>query len=145
MARPKRYASSREYQRAYANTAARKASRRRYLETARGKKLALAQAKRWRENNRLKYLAGCKKHDLKRHYNLTVEEWNELFAEQGYACAACGSPTSGRNNGQWCTDHNHVTGQVRGILCNGCNMAAGHLKDDPKRCLLLAKYLERAR
>ena len=76
---------------------------------------------------------------------LTVEEWDHLFTAQGYACAVCGSLTSGRKNGQWCTDHDHVTGNVRGILCNGCNIAAGQLKDDPKRCLLLAKYLEKAR
>lgn len=86
-----------------------------------------------------------KKSDLKRHYGLTLEDWENMFEAQDRACASCGSPHSGRLNGQWCTDHDHTTGLVRGILCNGCNLAAGAMKDDPERCHLLAKYLERAR
>ena len=83
-----------------------------------------------------------RKYDLKRHYNLTLEEWNTMFEEQGFCCKVCRSPQSGRKNGQWCTDHNHVTGEVRGILCNGCNMALGQIQDDPHRLRLLAEYVE---
>lgn len=103
----------------------------------------LAQCYRWRAANREKVLLSYKKHDLKRYYGMTLDQWNEMFAAQGYACAACGSKVSGRKNGQWCTDHDHETGRVRGILCNGCNTAAGQLSDDPERCRLLAKYLEK--
>ena len=68
-----------------------------------------------------------------------------MFAAQNFRCAACGSDIPRRTDGCWHTDHDHATGNVRGILCNGCNRAAGYLSDDPERCLLLAKYLEKAR
>jgi hypothetical protein len=65
-------------------------------------------------------------HRLKK-YGITPEEWDELFAAQGFACAACGSPTPG---GQfWHTDHKGPLpcrrSDIRGILCRPCNHAAG--------------------
>jgi Recombination endonuclease VII len=38
-------------------------------------------------------------------------------------------------------DHCHTTGNFRGWLCNGCNAALGHAKDDPNTLLKLAEYL----
>ena len=84
-----------------------------------------------------------RKADLKRYYDITPEGWDAMFKAQGYCCACCGSTEPGRKTGHWSTDHIHGTKIVRGILCNGCNTAAGHLKDEPERCRLLAKYLER--
>jgi hypothetical protein len=83
--------------------------------------------------------------DLRKYYgpDFTIEKWNEMFAAQGSRCAVCQSPEPGRKSGHWCTDHDHKTGRVRGILCSGCNTALGHAKDDPLRLRLLAEYLER--
>ena len=101
--------------------------------------LALNNAARSRNPNKAIWY---KRADLKRYYNLTIEEWNVMFDRQGRLCAVCRSPHSGRKNGQWCTDHDHKTGSVRGILCNGCNMALGQIKDDPQRLRMLAEYVE---
>jgi hypothetical protein len=30
---------------------------------------------------------------------------------------------------------------VRSLLCTNCNIAIGHLKDDPQRCISAAWYL----
>lgn len=38
-------------------------------------------------------------------------------------------------------DHNHQTGEVRGILCNKCNLGIGHLGDRPDACLRAEAYL----
>lgn len=38
-------------------------------------------------------------------------------------------------------DHNHKTGEVRGMLCGPCNRAVGLLKDDPERMAALIHYL----
>jgi hypothetical protein len=36
----------------------------------------------------------------------------------------------------------HATGRNRGLLCHGCNVAAGFLRDDSDRAIALAVYLK---
>lgn len=55
-----------------------------------------------------------------------------MLAEQGGGCAACGATTcSDKRRSRLSVDHDHVTGRVRGLLCNDCNRALGLLKDSP--------------
>ena len=68
---------------------------------------------------------------LQKKYGITLEQWWEIFERQGRRCGACRSATPkrvGRRAG-WATDHDHRTGQIRGILCNACNVALGWLGD----------------
>lgn len=81
-------------------------------------------------------------HNLKQKYDMTPDAWEKLFEEQGRCCAACGSTESGSVRG-WATDHEHGTKRVRGILCQGCNVAIGNLNDDPERAIKLAAYLRK--
>jgi hypothetical protein len=60
-------------------------------------------------------------------YNLTIELWDALFNAQGRCCKICGSIESGGKG--WATDHDHVTGKFRGILCNACNNLLGFGRD----------------
>jgi len=116
------------------------ARRRYYLKT---KTVHHANSIRWRRNNPGKYAAALRKHDLKRHYGLTPEQWDEIFTSQGSKCAGCGSTHPRIKTGKWSTDHCHSTGRVRGILCRGCNSAIGHAMDSPVTLRTLADYLER--
>ena len=50
-------------------------------------------------------------------YGMTPEQWTALFDKQNKSCAICETKVSK----SWHTDHNHITGQVRGILCHVCN------------------------
>ncbi len=70
--------------------------------------------------------------------DLTNEELVALLATSD-RCEGCGEPfTDDRPR----VDHNHRTGRIRGLLCNPCNLIAGHAKDDPGRLRALADYLE---
>ena len=49
-------------------------------------------------------------------------EWQRIFESQGRRCAICAAAEPG-GTGHWNTDHDHITGRLRGILCNRCNTA----------------------
>lgn len=42
----------------------------------------------------------------------------------------------------FCIDHNHQTGEIRGLLCSPCNRAIGQLQDNPNILRKAANYLE---
>ena len=81
--------------------------------------------------------------DLRRLYNIGIEEYEKLLAEQGGHCAVCeATQPGGRHATQhFPVDHCHTTGEVRGLLCHNCNTALGLLKDDPSRIANLITYL----
>jgi len=62
---------------------------------------------------------------LDRKYNLTRQEWDDMFAEQKGFCGICGeymkSPV---------VDHNHQTGEVRGLLHQRCNLRLEAIEDE---------------
>lgn len=77
---------------------------------------------------------------LKNKYGLTRDEVEAIRARQDHRCAGCLTPLAGIKE---CVDHCHATGNVRGILCNGCNFVLGHVKDDIETLRRLAAYLTR--
>ncbi len=77
------------------------------------------------------------KYNLKKRYGITLEEKLKLFEEANHSCVACGNKEFLR------IDHDHSTGKVRGILCNGCNTALGHLDESVTRIAKLLLYIER--
>lgn len=58
----------------------------------------------------------------------TQEDYEQKFAEQDGKCAICGTPKE--ENRDLCADHNHDTGQKRGLLCHRCNTGIGLLQDN---------------
>ena len=52
-----------------------------------------------------------------RFYGITKEQAEKLYNQP---CKLCGSTEN------LCIDHNHKTGEVRGTLCNGCNVMVGY-------------------
>ncbi len=77
---------------------------------------------------------------LKKNYGITPEYWDLLFNIQDGKCAGCGTSEPGGHHNTFHTDHNHDTGEARGLLCGACNMALGLLKDDPQILMNLAAY-----
>lgn len=85
-------------------------------------------------------------------FNITVDHYASMLAEQGGCCAICGTDNpAGR--GEWHIDHDHscCPGQrscgkcVRGLLCNYCNIGLGHFNDDLDRLMNAMRYLDGAR
>lgn len=65
-----------------------------------------------------------RRNHIKCRYGLTLEAYAEMLAAQDGKCAACRVPVEAPY-----VDHNHTTGEVRGLLCPGCNMVCGSLEN----------------
>jgi hypothetical protein len=70
---------------------------------------------------------------------VSPEKYAELLFLQGGVCAIC----KGECYKKLSVDHDHETGEVRGLLCHSCNTAVGLLLDDPQRLEAAAAYLRK--
>lgn len=102
----------------------------------------VARARQWQIDNPERY-----KERMRRHYDRNGDRTKRRAAEayvryqsikkelaeaQNLVCVICDGPLGGRNGtSHGYLDHDHVTGQVRGCLCNSCNVALGafHTKE----------------
>lgn len=61
--------------------------------------------------------------DLWSKYRIREDDYDRMVEQQGDCCAVCGGSDKGRRDvGYWSVDHDHETGQVRGLLCRACNV-----------------------
>jgi len=74
---------------------------------------------------------------IKSKFNLTVDQYEGMVAQQGDLCAICKTKPADRYN----VDHDHKTGKVRGLLCGRCNTGLGAFKDAPEILIAAAHYL----
>ena len=74
---------------------------------------------------------------LKRTFGITLDEYNVLFYQQNGKCAIC----KNESKRTLCVDHNHETGEIRGLLCEGCNRGIGFLKESTEILQNAIKYL----
>ena len=74
---------------------------------------------------------------LKR-YGLAREEYEHLV---GLGCAICGGSPNG--TGRYHFDHDHNTGQFRGLLCSKCNTGIGQFDERIDVMLRAVTYLTR--
>lgn len=81
---------------------------------------------------------------LAKHYGLSIRDFQYLLARQGNRCAICHTDTPGGSNNQFHVDHCHKTGVLHGLLCTKCNVALGHMDDDPARLEAAACYLRKS-
>lgn len=78
--------------------------------------------------SRCKACASSSAHErrLEKVYGIDADEYRRIFAVQGGRCGVCrNQPRSIR----FAVDHDHKTGEVRGILCKRCNhdlLGGGH-------------------
>ena len=83
--------------------------------------------------------------ELKRDFDLSVQEYAALLLAQDGVCAVCRKPETATRYGKLkhlAVDHNHGTGEVRGLLCAECNTGLGKFGDDPALLRGAADYLD---
>lgn len=78
--------------------------------------------------------------ELFRKYGITLKEYNEMLINQNNSCKICFGPSGGR--GRYHVDHDHSTGNVRGLLCHNCNTSLGLLKENKESMKRMIRYLE---
>jgi Recombination endonuclease VII len=99
---------------------------------------------RWREQNRERWNAIACKAMRKTIVNRRMARgYEQLLESQNGCCAICETPFTETPR----LDHDHVSGEMRGLLCNHCNLGIGLLNDDSelvrKALLYLEKYTPR--
>lgn len=126
-----------------------------YRRTKRGRARDRAAGQRWRESNR----AYRKDKDLRRAYNISLEQYQTLLEAQGGVCAICKEPPKEK---RLAVDHDHQCcpslpnwkrkrttrnvscgGCIRGLLCDGCNHGLGKFKDNSTRLRNAVEYLDK--
>jgi len=98
----------------------------------------------WHNENRSKVNEAARKtwqaRWLKKNYNLTVNQYNNMCKAQENVCAICHNPPKKR---RLVVDHCHKTGIIRGLLCWRCNYGLTWFRDNPDNFRSAASYLER--
>jgi hypothetical protein len=77
-----------------------------------------------------------------KHYGITPEQYNEIFNRQKGKCAICGKPQTELKK-RLHIDHNHITGEIRGLLCFNCNLILGMSNDNSEQLRNAADYLDK--
>jgi len=72
-------------------------------------------------------------------YGITKEQFDELFKNQEGKCPICKTELKEEIH----IDHDHLTGQVRGVLCGKCNKGLGQFNDNIESLTNAIKYLSK--
>lgn len=96
-----------------------------------------------------KRMVAARKHAewILRTYGITADEYWAIYEAQGGLCYICrrakGKDRDGNGRGKMLSvDHDHKTGEVRGLLCGPCNKdVLGHLRDSVEALRRAETYL----
>lgn len=136
---------TKEYRKGYYNTNAEQARVEAKNWHERNKERDKSTHKAWCEAHPEQWAATRRKAGLRYRYSkygLTLADYDEMLRTQGNGCAICGK-TPEENGKRLAVDHDHETGDVRGLLCDMCNKGLGCFGDSSQRLRSAANYLER--
>lgn len=77
---------------------------------------------------------------LRAKYGIGLAEYETLLQAQNGKCAICGCVNQ-REGYSLAVDHCHLTGRIRGLLCNNCNRGIGLLNDSVVQLQKAIDYL----
>lgn len=78
----------------------------------------------------------CRVRHIATRFNLTPQDFVRLY-DAFPKCCVCG-----RDDNRLVIDHDHETGEIRGILCHQCNSVIGLASESSERLLALVAYLD---
>jgi hypothetical protein len=84
--------------------------------------------------------AAARQRHLQRYYGITEEQYDTLLQRQNGACAVC-QRSAKEFTKRLAVDHNHRTGEIRGILCYVCNNKVIGRVNDPEIFARASDYL----
>jgi hypothetical protein len=97
--------------------------------------------RKWRESHKLEKVI----YNLKRNYGLTYEEYQQMVKHQKGLCAICRNQERIKTCNRLSVDHNHKTGQIRGLLCSRCNRLLAWAEENLNIFYNAIKYLKKKR
>jgi hypothetical protein len=98
----------------------------------------LASSRKWHRAyyaRTIDYQRECR---YQKKYGISRAQYDTLLAKQDGKCALCRCPP--KLGKKLVVDHNHKTGMVRGLLCDGCNRALGLV--EARSLVMIAFYLD---
>jgi hypothetical protein len=78
-----------------------------------------------------------KHNSLMANFGISFDEYSQMLKDQDGECACCHRSQTETMK----VDHDHLTGEVRGLLCQPCNFGLGHFKDSITRLDQAKQYL----
>ena len=78
---------------------------------------------------------------LMRKYGITIEQYDRMSMDQNNVCRICSQP---QTDYKLAVDHDHKTGEIRGLLCQNCNTGLGKFQDNIQLLQNAIDYLARS-
>lgn len=91
----------------------------------------------WKANKH-KHIEQRKNSHLEKKYGITLKEYKKILSNQNGVCLICRN----KDIRKLAVDHNHKTGEIRGLLCGKCNQGIGLFNDDIKILRRAIEYLK---
>lgn len=96
----------------------------------------------WRKNN-----PDRNRHNqLKAIHGISLNDYNSMLEKQNNVCNICFnvevSVSRYKTVKRLAVDHDHITGEIRGLLCHNCNLGLGNFKDNIQYLINAVDYLK---
>lgn len=90
--------------------------------------------------DKLKADHGNRDRYLREHFAISGRDYDDLLAKQNGSCGICNKKPGKRHLS---VDHDHETGEIRGLLCGWCNLGLGRFRDNAILLRAAIKYLHK--
>lgn len=91
--------------------------------------------------NKIWRAANGREYHLKTTYGIGLEQYEQLLEQQNHCCKICQRHSSEFKR-RLAVDHNHFTGEIRGLLCDYCNRRIVGRHRDGDLLRKVADYIE---